>query len=262
MSRVGVMAWPAAIGILLLAAWEVAVHAFAVPSFVLPPPSAIARSLIVDGPGLLAALVETLKLTLAAFAASLVGGLALAILFTRDRRIEAALRPWAVVLQVTPIVAIAPMVVIWVGIDHVERAVFVLATIVGFFPLLANASFGLRDVDPGLSDLFRLYGASRAQRLLRLELPTALPAILAGARISAGLALIGTVVAEFAAGSGEAKGLAWRIAESGARLEIPRLFASLFLLALAGIALNGLLAWVEKHIIAQRRLDARSNRDL
>jgi NitT/TauT family transport system permease protein len=258
MSRVETIVWPCVVGAVLLAVWEICVRAFEVPSFVLPPPSAVALALWRDGPSLFASLLETLKLTLAAFGAGFVGGLALAILFTRDRRIEAALRPWAVVLQVTPIVAIAPMVVIWVGIDHVERAVFVLATIVGFFPILANASFGLRDVDPGLSDLFRLYGASRTQRLLRLELPAALPAILAGARISAGLALIGTVVAEFSAGSGEATGLAWRIAESGARLEIARLFAALLLLALAGIGLNALLAWVEKYVRSQRRLDARS----
>jgi NitT/TauT family transport system permease protein len=258
MSRLETIAWPCLIGALLLAIWEISVRALEVPSFVLPPPSAVVLALSRDGSSLLSSLLETLKLTLAAFAASFFGGLALAILFTRDRRIEAALRPWAVVLQVTPIVAIAPMVVIWVGIDHVERAVFVLATIVGFFPILANATFGLRDVDPGLSDLFRLYGASRTQRLLRLELPAALPAILAGARISAGLALIGTVVAEFAAGSGEATGLAWRIAESGARLEIARLFAALLLLAFAGIGLNFLLAWVEKYVRSQRRLDARS----
>jgi NitT/TauT family transport system permease protein len=257
-SRLETVVWPCLVGVLLLAVWEIGVRMFDVPSFVLPPPSAIASALVQDGRSLLLSLVETLKLTVAAFAASFVGGLALAILFTRDRRIEAALRPWAVVLQVTPIVAIAPMVVIWVGIDHVERAVFVLATIVGFFPILANASFGLRDVDPGLSDLFRLYRANRLQRLLRLELPAALPAILAGARISAGLALIGTVVAEFSAGSGEATGLAWRIAESGARLEIARLFAALLLLAFAGIGLNFLLAWVEKYVRSQRHLDARS----
>lgn len=258
MNRIESIFWPSLVGVLLLAVWEACVRLLAIPSFVLPPPSAIAVALVENGQSLFLSLLETMKLTVAAFFASLAAGLVLAILFTRDRRIEAALRPWAVVLQVTPIVAIAPMVVIWVGIDHVERAVFVLATIVGFFPVLANASFGLRDVDPGLSDLFRLYGASPLQRLLRLELPAALPAILAGARISAGLTLIGTVVAEFSAGSGEATGLAWRVAESGARLEIARLFAALLLLAFAGIGMNFLLAWVEKYVRSQRRLDARS----
>jgi NitT/TauT family transport system permease protein len=190
-----------------------------------------------------------LKLTLLAFAASFVGGLLLAILFVQSRLIERSLLPYAVVLQVTPIVAIAPLIVIWVGVDHVERAVFILATIVAFFPILSNASFGLRSVDPGLDDLFRLYHAGRGQRLWLLQLPSALPALLAGARISAGLALIGTVVAEFVAGSGAATGLAWRIVESGNRLEIPRMFAALLLLSLTGLALNALVAALERRLL-------------
>src|SRR6185312_4926167 len=157
------------------------------------------------------------QMTLAAFLASFFGGLALAILFSQSKLVERSLLPYAIVLQVTPIVSIAPIIVIWVGLDHVERAVFILATIVAFFPILSNASLGLRSVDPGLSDLFRLYRASRWQRLFLLQLPSALPALLAGARISGGLALIGSVVAEFVAGSGEATGLAWRIAESRQR---------------------------------------------
>jgi NitT/TauT family transport system permease protein len=154
-----------------------------------------------------------------------------------------------VVLQVTPIVAIAPLIVIWVGVDHVERAIFILATIVAFFPVLSNATLGLRSVDPGLSDLFSLYRAKWGQRLWLLQMPSALPALLAGARISTGLALIGTVVAEFVAGSGEATGLAWRIVESGNRLEIPRMFAALFLLSLAGLALNGLIVAIERILL-------------
>jgi NitT/TauT family transport system permease protein len=180
-----------------------------------------------------------------------VGGLALAVLFSQSRLIERSLLPYAIVLQVTPIVSIAPLIIIWVGFDHVERAVFILATIVAFFPVLSNASLGLRSVDPGLADLFRLYRATRWQRLFLLQLPSALPALLAGARISAGLALIGSVVAEFVAGSGEATGLAWRIAESGQRLEIPRMFAGLLLLSLTGLALNAAIAQVE-HLLLRR----------
>jgi len=240
---------PLLVGIVVLAVWEMSVRLLYVPVFVLPPPSMIAEALWTNFPQLLDALLETLKLTLAAFAASFAGGLALAILFVRSRLIERSLLPYAVVLQVTPIVAIAPLIVIWVGVDHVERAVLILATIVAFFPILSNASFGLRSVDPGLADLFRLYRATGRQRLWLLQLPSALPALLAGARISAGLALIGTVVAEFVAGSGEATGLAWRIVESANRLEIPRMFAALLLLSLTGLALNAAIAQIEHRLL-------------
>jgi NitT/TauT family transport system permease protein len=240
---------PLLVGIVLLALWEASVRALNVPIFVLPPPSLIVDAFVQSFPLLMAALWETLKMTLAAFVASFIGGLALAILFVQSRLIERSFLPYAVVLQVTPIVAIAPLILIWVGVDHVERAVFILATIVAFFPILSNASFGLRSVDPGLADLFRLYRASRLQQLWLLQLPSALPALLAGARISAGLALIGSVVAEFVAGSGEATGLAWRIVESANRLEIPRMFAALVLLSLTGLALNAGVAWIEYRLM-------------
>ncbi len=240
---------PLLVGIVLLTVWEASVRALDVPIFVLPPPSSIVEAFVDAFPQLMGALWETLKMTMAAFAASFVGGLALAILFVQSRLIERSFLPYAVVLQVTPIVAIAPLIVIWVGVDHVERAVFILATIVAFFPILSNASFGLRSVDPGLADLFRLYRASRGQRLWLLQLPSALPALLAGARISAGLALIGSVVAEFVAGSGEATGLAWRIVESANRLEIPRMFAALVLLSLTGLALNAGIGWIEHRLL-------------
>jgi len=240
---------PALFGLIVLSLWELLVRELHVPKFVLPPPSLILDALVANFPSLLAALWETLKLTLAAFAVSFLGGLALAILFVQSRLIERSLLPYAVVLQVTPIVAIAPLIVIWVGVEHVERAVLILATIVAFFPILSNATFGLRSVDPGLADLFRLYRATPWQRLTLLQLPSALPALLAGARISAGLALIGTVVAEFVAGSGEATGLAWRIVESGNRLEIPRMFAALLLLSLTGLALNATIAWIERRLL-------------
>jgi NitT/TauT family transport system permease protein len=240
---------PLLVGLVVLAVWEISVRALHVPIFLLPPPSLIVRDLFENLSTLLDALWVTLLMTLAAFAASFIGGLALAILFSQSRLIERSLLPYAVVLQVTPIVSIAPLVVIWVGFDHVERAVFVLATIVAFFPILSNASFGLRSVDPGLADLFRLYNASRWQRLRLLQLPSALPALLEGSRISAGLALIGAVVAEFAAGSGEATGLAWRIQESGHRLEIPRMFAGLMLLSLTGLVLNFSVAWLQRLLL-------------
>jgi NitT/TauT family transport system permease protein len=236
-------------GVVALALWEALVRWLDVPRFILPPPSLIARALADNFDLLLGAMWETLKLTLLAFGASLFGGLGLAILFVRSRLVERSLLPYAVILQVTPIIAIAPLIVIWVGVDHVERAIFILATIVAFFPMLSNATLGMRSVDPGLSDLFRLYRATAGQRLTLLELPSALPALLAGARVSAGLALVGTVVAEFTAGSGDATGLAWRISESSAKLEIPRMFAALLLLCLTGLALNGLIALIERRLL-------------
>ena len=242
---------PLLVGVLVLAAWELLVRWLQVRVFVLPPPSLIAQALIDNFGSLMSALWVTVEMTLAAFLASFIGGLALAILFSQSRLVERSLLPYAIVLQVTPIVSIAPIVVIWVGLDHVERAVFILATIVAFFPILSNASLGLRSVDPGLSDLFRLYRASRWQRLFLLQLPSALPALLAGARISGGLALIGAVVAEFVAGSGEATGLAWLIYSAGQRLEIPKLFAGLFLLSLAGLAINFAVSRVE-HLLLRR----------
>ncbi len=242
---------PLLVGMIFLAAWELSVRWLEVPVFVLPPPSLIAEAFADNFQLLMAALWVTVQMTLAAFLASFIGGLALAILFSQSRLIERSLLPYAIVLQVTPIVSIAPIIVIWVGLDHVERAVFILATIVAFFPILSNASLGLRSVDPGLGDLFRLYRANRWQRLFLLQLPSALPALLAGARISGGLALIGSVVAEFVAGSGEATGLAWLIYSAGQRLEIPKLFAGLFLLSVAGLALNFAVARVE-HLLLRR----------
>jgi NitT/TauT family transport system permease protein len=246
-----IRALPWVVGVAFLLVWEGLVRGLDVPKFVLPPPSLILEALVDNLPMLLAAAWSTLEMTLLAFVASFVGGLALAILFVRSPLIERSLLPYAVILQVTPIIAITPLVLIWVGFDHVERAVFILALIVAFFPILSNATLGLRSVDPGLADLFRLYRANSRQRLWLLELPSALPALLAGARISAGLALIGTVVAEFTAGSGTATGLAWRISESSAKLEIPRMFAALLLLCLTGLALNAAIALVERRLLGR-----------
>lgn len=241
---------PAALGVALLALWELLVRSYAVPVFVLPGPVAILGALADNFGSLLDSLWVTLAVTWIAFAIALASGLALAVIFAQSRALEAALFPYAVVLQVTPVVAIAPLILIWVGYEHVERAAVIIALIVAFFPILSNATLGLRSVDPGLADLFRLYGASRWQTLFRLQLPGALPFILAGMKISGGLALIGAVVAEFVAGSGTATGLAWRITESGNRLEIAKMFAALALLSIVGIAnfyLLGFLEWLLLH---------------
>jgi NitT/TauT family transport system permease protein len=236
---------PLALGIVVLGAWELLVRAYAIPQFVLPGPLAILNALIADFPSLMASLWTTLRITVLAFVLAAVSGIALAILFSQSRLIEMMLYPYAVVLQVTPVVAIAPLIIIWVGFERINVALLILAWIVAFFPILANTTLGLRSTDHNLIDLYRLYGASESQVLWRLKLPSALPYILSGLKTSGGLALIGTVVAEYGAGSGTATGLAWRIIEAGNRLQIPRMFAALILLAALGIAIFYGLALLE-----------------
>jgi len=240
---------PVGVGIIFLAAWEAIVWLNEIPSFVLPAPSLIAESLTTNFTSLMTSLWVTLRVTLAAFFLALLGGIGLAILFSQSRYIEMALFPYAVVLQVTPVVAIAPLILIWVGYDNVEMALLVLAWIVAFFPILSNTTLGLRSSDHNLRDLFRLYGATRWQVLTGLQLPSALPYMLAGAKISGGLALIGAVVAEFVAGSGSSSGLAWRIVEAGNRLDIPRMFAALFLLSALGICIFFCLTMLEQRLL-------------
>ncbi len=228
---------PLAVGLGVLLLWEGLVRLYAVPSFILPAPSLIADSLIANFGSLMGSLFVTLRITLAAFLLAVVGGVGLAILFSQNRLIETALFPYAIILQVTPVVSIAPLILIWVGFERTQLALLILAWIVAFFPILSNTTLGLRSADHNLRDLFRLYGASRWQVLTELQLPGALPYMLAGMKISGGLALIGAVVAEFVAGSGTSSGLAWRIIEAGNRLDIPRMFAALLLLSLLGIAI-------------------------
>ena len=226
---------PVLIGVAFLVGWELLVRYLGIRPFVLPAPSVIFDALTSDFATLMASLWITLRVTIAAFLVALVVGIAFAVLFTQARLFEVSLFPYAVVLQVTPIVAIAPLVLIWVGLDHVERAVLILATVVAFFPILSNTTLGLKSVDHNLQNLLDLYRVSRWQRLKELQFPSALPFLLGGMKISGGLALIGAVVAEFTAGSGSGTGLAWRILESGNRLNIPRMFAALLLLSLLGI---------------------------
>lgn len=231
------VAVPAVLGVLVLAVWEALVWWLAVPKFVLPAPSLIAGALTQDFWSLLTSLWITLRITVLAFFIALGGGVTLAVLSAQSRLIEISIFPYAVILQVTPVVAIAPLILIWVGLDHVDRALLILATIVAFFPILSNTTLGLKSVDHNLRDLFQLYGATRWQRLRYLQMPTALPYLLAGMKISGGLALIGAVVAEFVAGSGTGAGLAWRVVESANRLNIPRMFAALLLLSALGIVI-------------------------
>jgi len=240
---------PLVVGFLFLVAWETFVRLEAVPVYVLPGPLLVVETLWRDGPSLLGSLLVTLRITVAALAAAVVLGGALAILFAQSRLIEISLFPFAVILQVTPILAIAPLIIIWLR-DEVFLSLLICAWIVAFFPVLANTTLGLKSADRNLADLFRLYGASRWQSLRYLRLPTALPFFLTGVRISGGLALIGAIAAEFVAGTGGAEtGLASRILESYYRLQVPRLFAALVLLGATGIAIFALLSWVSRRAI-------------
>jgi NitT/TauT family transport system permease protein len=248
---------PAAVGLLFLGLWETVVRANAIPPYILPAPSAVALSLWTDGPSLLSSLLVTLRITLAALAAAALIGGAIALLFSRSRLLELSLFPYAVILQVTPIVAIAPLIIIWVREPFL--ALLVCAWIVAFFPIVSNTTVGLNSADRNLLDLFRLYGASPGQILRYLRMPTALPYFLAGLRISGGLALIGAVVAEFVAGTGGAEtGLAFRILEAGYRLAIPRLFAALFLLSLTGIVIYLLLDLLSRRLLRRWHESARA----
>lgn len=240
---------PVATLVLGLALWELVVQAYALPAYVLPGPRLVAQTIVADWDVLSTSLAVTLVTTFEGLALAVAGGIGLAILFNLSRLVEYSLYPYAVILQVTPVLAIAPLLLIYLP---QQGAVLACAWIVAFFPVLANTTLGLNSVDHNLADLYRLYGASRRQVLFHLKLPSALPHILAGIRIAGGLSLVGAVVAEIAAGSaGAGSGLAFRIAESGYRLNIPRMFAALFLLSVAGIviffALSGL-----SHLLLRR----------
>ena len=226
---------PCLIFALALGAWEAVVRIQAIPPYILPAPSLIASTLVKDWGILSGSLLVTLKTTLLALGLAVVGSVALATLFAQSTWIERSFFPFAVVMQVTPIVAIAPLLLIYL---QPATAVLVCAFLVAFFPILSNTALGLASADHNLIELMELYRASRWQQLIRLRLPAALPYFLGGLRIGGGLALIGAIVAEIAAGSaGAGSGLAFRIVEAGFRLNIPRMFAALALISFTGIAI-------------------------
>jgi NitT/TauT family transport system permease protein len=240
---------PFAVLALFVVGWHGVVSYYQLPAFKLPGPGLVFRTLVSDWPVLSQSLANTLLTTLEGFALAAVGGIGLAILFNQSRLVEYSFYPYAVILQVTPVVAIAPLLLIYLP---QQGAVLSCAWIVAFFPVLANATLGLNSVDRNLADLFRLYGATRRQVLWELKLPGALPHMLTGLRIAGGLSLIGAVVAEIAAGSsGAESGLAYRIVESGYRLNIPRMFAALFLLSISGIVIFFALS-ILSHLLLRR----------
>lgn len=233
--------YPLVVALVLLALWQGLVVGFEVPVFLVPSPVRVAQTLVADAGLLFGALVNTLKITLFSFVAATVVGVLIAFAFVQSRLVETALFPYAVLLQVTPIVAIAPLIIIWV--KDPTASLVICATLVALFPIIANTTLGLRSVNPGLMSYFKLNRASRLQVLLRLRIPSALPYFFGGLRISSGLALIGAVVAEFVAGTGgTGTGLAYQILQAGYQLNIPRMFAALLLITVTGVLLFALMS--------------------
>ena len=237
--------YPLLVAVALLALWQALVVGFHVPPYLVPSPLRVAQTLGADSGLLFGALVNTLKITLFSFVAATVVGVLIAFAFVQSRAIETALFPYAVLLQVTPIVAIAPLIIIWV--KDPTASLVICATLVALFPIIANTTLGLRSVNPGLMSYFRLNRATRWQVLVRLRIPSALPYFFGGLRISSGLALIGAVVAEFVAGTGgTGTGLAYQILQAGYQLNIPRMFAALLLITLTGVLLFAAMSLLSK----------------
>ena len=239
-------------------AWEAVVRIYDIQPVILPSPSLIVATLIKDWRTLLGSLEVTLSITFEALAAATIGGFLLALVFAQSRVIERAFFPFAVIMQVTPIISIAPLLLVYLTSG---QAVLVCAFLVAFFPILANTALGLSSVDHNLVDLFQLYRASRWRQLLWLRIPASLPYFLGGLRIGGGLALIGAIVAEIAARSaGQGAGLAFRIVESGYRLNIPRMFAALLLISVTGIAIFVALS-AFSHLLLHRWHDSARTRE-
>jgi len=242
---------PIAVGIVVLLLWDILVRVMYLPPYILPGPILVFQTLITDWNELFPSLLITLQITIFAFVAAAISGLLIAILFAQSKWIERSLFPYAVILQTTPIVAIAPLIILWLK-NNTFAALVVCAWIVAFFPIVSNTTLGLNSIDRNLLNLFQLYKASRWQTLLYLRLPSAMPYFLGGLKISGGLALIGAVVAEFVAGTGGAKsGIAYRILISSYNLQIPRMFAALFLTTGLGVLIFVVLNLLSDFILSK-----------
>jgi NitT/TauT family transport system permease protein len=241
---------PVAVGILVLVLWEIGCRAGHVPSYLFPKPSEIATSLATQWPVLLHALWSTLVVTIESFVIATVIGTLIAFVFVQSKLIEVSFFPYAVLAQVTPIVAVAPLIILLV--KNTQISLTICATVIAIFPIISNTTIGLRSVDPGLLSYFRINKASRLEVLLRLRIPSALPYFLAGLRVSSGLALIGAVVAEFVAGTGgRSAGLAYQILQAGFQLDIPLMFAALFLIAITGVVLYLLMVALTRVLLGE-----------
>jgi len=243
--RVQRVLYPLLVGVALLALWQGLVTGLELPPYLVPSPLLMLETLIADWAPLGASLWVTIKITLLAFIAATVAGVLISFLFVQSKGIETALFPYAVLLQVTPIVAVAPLIIIWV--KDPTASMVICAALVALFPIISNTTLGLRSIEPDLQSYFQLNRATRLQMLVRLRIPSALPYFFGGLRISSGLALIGAVVAEFVAGTGGAgAGLAYQILQAGFQLNIPRMFAALLLISLTGVGMFVLMAWLSR----------------
>ena len=237
--------YPVAVGIILIAIWQGLVMGLNLPPYLVPSPLLMMKTLLTDWAMLGLALWVTVKITLFAFAVATILGVLISFVFVQSKRIESALFPYAVLLQVTPIVAIAPLIIIWV--KDPTLSMIICASLVALFPIISNTTLGLRSVEPDLHSYFALNRASRWQVLWRLRIPSALPYFFGGLRISSGLSLIGAVVAEFVAGTGgTGAGLAYQILQAGFQLNIPRMFAALLLISLTGVFLFLFMSWLSR----------------
>ena len=250
LERIGRWVLPLAIMILAIWLWDRICVWNEIPKYILPRPGIVMQTMHDDAGLLFSSLLVTLKITFLSLLLAVVGGVGLAVLFAQSKWVEMSFFPFAIVLQVTPIVAIFPLINIYV--DNQTTKLLLCAWIVAFFPILSNTTLGLNSVDRNLRDMFRLNGATRWQQLRYLRLPAAMPYFLGGLKIAGGLSLIGAVVAEFVAGStGQSSGLASRIIEAGYRLNAPRLFAALILISFTGILIFLVLSLVS-HLILRR----------
>ncbi|MDM7930531.1 ABC transporter permease [Tabrizicola sp.] len=246
--RVAKWVLPALVFVIMIVGWDRLVVWNEIPHYILPSPGKVIETLIKDWAMLFEALLVTLQITLMALAVAVIGGVGLAVLFNQSRFAEMSFYPYAVILQVTPVVSIAPLIFIYV--DSRTAGLLMCAWIVAFFPILANTTLGLNSTDHNLRDLFRIYGASRWQRLRYLQLPSALPNFLGGLRIAGGLSLIGAIVAEYVAGTGGiGSGLAFRILEASYRLNAPRMFAALLLIAVTGVVIFAGLSFLSHMLL-------------
>jgi len=260
LDRLGTWLMPVIMIVVTIFAWDQIVRINEIPHYILPSPGRVFDSLIADWRILLDALTITLAITLMALAMAVIGGAGLAILFTQSRLMQMSLYPYAVILQVTPIVAIAPLIFIYV--DSKIAGLLICAWLVAFFPVLSNTTLELNSADHNLRDLFNIYGATRWQRLRYLQIPSALPYFLGGLRIAGGLALIGAVVAEYVAGTGGiGSGLAFTILEAGYRLNIPRMFSALFLIAVTGVLIYAALGLLS-HLLLHKWHESAIKREL
>ena len=234
--------------------WEVICRTFHVPSWLLPQPTQIVTALLADSSFLLQSLTFTAKVTLSAFVLALVIGLLLGSLCHISKSVSDTLYPFTILLQTTPVVSVAPLLLVWFRNDAFA-ALVTCAWLVCVYPMISAALSGFSQTDPNLKRLFALYGIPPWKSFWHFELPSALPLILNGVRISGGLALVGAIGAEFVVGSGgQELGLAYKLLMAAYNQETAKLFAALFVVSGFGLTIHFLLAFIERTALTRLRI--------